>query len=251
MYTTRMYCCQRELADVLDETVAAILRRGGMKRPPVNAVLLARRLGYPVLWDDHQVGRARVAAVRSGPGRRPRPAIFLRRDPRPERIQWAVAHEIGEQLTAEVCRRLRIDAADLVDSREQIASALATRLLLPGKWFSREAIEMGFDILRLKTRFATASHELVARRLLDLPTPVLVTIFDHGKLEFRRWNCPRRPPPMSPLEWQLWRGAHESGQATCNAGPPRIDAWPIHEPGWKREIMRLELAGDDSQLSME
>lgn len=251
MYTTRMYCCQNELTDVIDDTVAAILRRGGVKRPPVNAVELARRLGFHVLWDDHQAGRARVAAVRSGPGRRPRPAVFLRREPRPERIQWAVAHEIGEQFSAEVCRRLRIDAAEPADSREQIASALATRLLLPGKWFCSEAAELDFDILRLKTRFATASHELVARRLLDLPMPVLITIFDHGKLAFRRWNLPRRPPPIFPIEEQLWRRAHESGQATHNAGPPRIDVWPIHEPGWKREILRLELADDDSQLSVE
>jgi hypothetical protein len=240
-----MYCYERELADVLDETVAAILRRGGVKRPPVNAIELARRLGFHVLWDEHQIGRARVAAVRGGPGRRPRPAIFLRRDPRPERIQWAVAHEIGEQFTAEVCRRLRIDGAELADGREQIASAVATRLLLPGKWFARDAAEMGFDILQLKTRFATASHELVARRLLDLATPALITIFDHGKLEFRRWNCPRRPPPISHFEQHLWRRAHESGQAAHRAGPQRIDAWPIHEPGWKREILRLELSIED------
>jgi hypothetical protein len=246
-----MYCCQRELSDVLDHTVAAILRRGGVKRPPVNAVELARRLGFHVLWDDRQVGRARVATVRSGPGRRALPAIFLRRDPRRERIQWAVAHEIGEQFSVDVCRRLRIDPKELADGREQVASALATRLLLPRKWFSSDAIEMEFDIFRLKTRFATASHELIARRLLDLPTPVLITIFDHGKLEFRRWNLPRRPPPISPLEGQFWRRVHESGQAAGNAGPPRIDVWPIHEPGWKREILRLEPVGDDWDMSVE
>jgi hypothetical protein len=237
--------CERELTGVLDETVAAILRRGGVKRPPVDAVELARRLGYHVLWDDRQIGRARVAAVRGGPGRWPRPAIFLRREPRPERIQWAVAHEIGEQLTAEVCRRLRIDGAELADGREQIASALATRLLLPGKWFSRDAVEFNFDVPQLKARYATASHELVARRLLDLPTPVLITIFDHGRLELRRWNQRQRSPPVSHVEQQLWQRAHESGEATGNPGPPRIDVWPIHEPGWKREIMRLELPIDD------
>jgi hypothetical protein len=241
-----MYCRERELTGVLDETVAAILRRAGVKRPPVNAVELARRSGYPVLWDDHQSGRARVAAVRGGPGRRPRPAIFLRREPRPERIQWAVAHEIGEQLTAEVFLRLHIEPAEAIDSREQIASALATRLLLPGDWFARDAADFDFDLAQLKARYATASHELVARRMLDLPTPVLITIFDHGKLEFRRWNQPRRPPSLSRTEQRLWQCAHESGQGMRHSGPPRVDVWPIHEPGWKREILRLELESDDA-----
>jgi hypothetical protein len=240
-----MQCCERQLADVLEETVAAILFHAGVKRPPVNAVELAGRLGYPVLWDDRQSGRARVAAVRGGPGRRPRPAIFLRREPRAERIQWAVAHEIGEQFTAEVCRRLGIDPADSDESREQIANSLATRLLLPGKWFTRDAVDFDFDVPQLKARYATASHELIARRMLDLPAPVLITIFDHGKLEFRRWNRPSRPPPISKLEQQLWRRAHESAEAAGDTGPPRVDSWPIHEPGWKREILRLQVPDDD------
>jgi hypothetical protein len=240
-----MCCCERQLTDVLDETVASILRRAGVKGPPVSAVELATRLGYPVLWDDHQNGRARVAAVRGGRGRRPRAAIFLRREPRPERIQWAVAQEIGEQFTAEVCRRLRVDPAESADGREQIANSLAMRLLLPGKWFSRDAVDFDYHVPQLKSRYTTASHELVARRLLDLPMPVLIAIFDHGKLEYRRWNRPGRPPPLSQVEQQFWQSAHESGRAAGRAGRPRIDAWPIHETGWKREIVRLELPSDD------
>jgi hypothetical protein len=245
MYTKVMDCCEKELTDVLDETVAAVLRRAGVKRPPINAVELARRLGYPVHWDDRQSGRARVASIRGGPGRRPRPAIFLRREPRAERIHWAVAHEIGEQFTAEVCRRLHVDPAESAEGREQIANSLATRLLLPGKWFSHDAVDLDYHVPQLKACYTTASHELVARRLLDLRTPVLIAIFDHGKLEFRRWNRPGRPPPLSQIEQQLWQRAHESGRAAGSAGPPRIDAWPIHEPGWKREIIRLELPSDD------
>ncbi|MEX2141853.1 MAG: hypothetical protein WD894_21485 [Pirellulales bacterium] len=241
--------CQSEWTEALDETVAEILRRTGVKRPPVNAIEVAQRLGCPVLWDKSQSGRARIGTVRGGPGRRPQSAIFLRPDPRPERIQWAVAHEIGEQCAAEVYRRLAIEVSEsAADSREQIANALATRLLLPSNWFTHDAMIMDFDLVQLKNRYATASHELIARRMLDLALPILVTIFDHGEQQFRRWNLPRRPPSITSGELKAWRRAHDSGDAVRHFGPPRIDVWPIQEPGWKREIVRLELVCDVAEF---
>jgi len=243
MDTTMLGTCQSEWTEALDDTAVEILRRTGVKRPPINAIEVTQRLGCPVLWDESQSGRARIATVSGGPGRRPQSAIFLRPDPRPERIQWAVAHEIGEQCAADVCRRLGIDISEsAAEQREQIANALATRLLLPSKWFARDAVAFDFDLAQLKNRYPTASHELIARRLLDLPLPILVTIFDHGKQQFRRWNRPRRPPPLAAGELKAWRRAHESGETVRERGPPRIDVWPVHEPDWKREIVRMELA---------
>lgn len=241
--------CEAELNRALDEAVASVLRRVGGKGPPFDAIEIARRLGYEVLWNDGENGRARVARVSGGRGSRPRPAIFLRPEPRRERVEWAVAHEIGEQCAADVCRRLGIDPTESnAVYREQIANSLATRLLLPSKWFVRDAAALDFDLLQLKGRYSTASHELIARRMLDLPTPALVTIFDHGKPQFRRWNRMNRPPSLSPLELQCWRRAHESGDVIQRREPLRIDVWPIHEPDWKREIIRLELDDDRDQF---
>ena len=151
-----------ELTDVLDETAAEILHRAGVRRPPVNAIDVARRLGCCVLRDDRQSGRARIATVRAGPGSRPRSAIFLRSDPRPERIHWAVAHEIGEQCAADVCRRVGVVPTDSADHREQIANALATRLLLPIASFGPDCLACDFDLFQLKARYATASHATAA-----------------------------------------------------------------------------------------
>ena len=46
-----------------------------------------------------------------------------------------------------------------------------TRLLLPMKWFALAATEFDHDLMQLKGRFQSASHELIARRMLDLPHP--------------------------------------------------------------------------------
>jgi hypothetical protein len=241
--------CQSEWTDTLDATAAEVLRRAGIKKPPIDAIEVARRLGCAVLWDARQSGRARIATVRVGSGCRRESAIFLRPDPRPERIQWAVAHELGEQCAGEVCRRLGIDAGEsFADQREQIANALATRLLLPAKWFASDAAALDFDLVQLKYRYSTASHELIARRMLDLAQPILMTIFDHGKQQFRRWNRPQRPPAISKVELQAWQRAHESGEAVREHASPRIDVWPVHEPGWKREILRLELPTDGEEF---
>jgi hypothetical protein len=238
-----------ELTELVDDTVAAVLRRAGVRRPPVDAVEVAGRLGYRVLWDDAQQGRARIAEVRGLPGRRGSMAIFLRRDPRPQRVQWAVAHELGEACTGELFRRLRLSAHETApNQREQLASTVATRLLLPTKWFARDSAEMDYDLSRLKARYATASHELIARRWLDLRTPVVISVFDHGKLQFRRWNLPGGVAPLTAEEHRCWRRAHESSEAVHLPGPPRIDVWAVHEPDWKREIVRLEPAGEYDEM---
>jgi hypothetical protein len=237
---------QKRWNQAIDDTIEAIFRRVAAKGPPIDAIDAARRLGYQVLWDNNQNGRARVATIGGSLGRRPQQAIFLRRDERPERIQWAVAHEIGEQCAAEVCRRLNIDLTQAPPNRrEQIANAFATQLLLPTRWFSRDARELDFDVVALKRRYNTASHELVARRLLDSPPQCIVTIFDHGKLQVRIGNQPWRTPQLTHLESAVWQQSHERGESVHQCGPPRIDVWAIHEPGWLREIMRTELATDE------
>jgi hypothetical protein len=237
--------CIDQMTKAIDETVSVILRQAAVKRPPIDAVQIARRVGYHLLWDENQTGRARISVIRPGPGRRPQRAICLKPDPRPERIQWAVAHEIGEQYAGDVVRLSKIDLAELsTDGREQIANALATRLLLPSKFFSRDAVAFGFDLCRLKGEYSTASHEIIARRMLDLPAPMLITIFDNGRQQFRRWNCPGRPPPLSESEVELRQAAHESGKAVRRFHHPQAAVWPVHEPGWKREVIWLALSGD-------
>jgi hypothetical protein len=240
---------QEELSQALDDVAEEAISLAGNLEPPVDALRLARGLGLTVTWDERQQGRARV--VRLGElSDMATGSILVRPDPRPERLQWAVAHEIGETCALDVFDRLGVDPREAPSgTREAVANQLAGRLLLPQRWFAEAGAGCGWDLFQLKSRFSTASHELIARRMLDFTVPLAITIFDHGRRTFRRGNTGRRLPPLLPVELAAWRAAHETGGAVVETGPLcRVQAWPVHEPDWKREILRSEWhALDDDQ----
>ncbi|MCA9236163.1 MAG: ImmA/IrrE family metallo-endopeptidase [Planctomycetales bacterium] len=230
----------------LEAAAAEVLRDAQVESPPVDCFVLAERLGLTVARDGWGVGRGRF--VRVAAGSRPRPTILLGDDPRPERLQWALAHEIGESVAWRVFRRLAADPRDAGDAaREGIANRLAGSLLLPREWLIDCGARCDWDLLELKTQFATASHELIARRMLEMPPPVIVTLFDQGAPVWRRSNALPRAPRLSDAEWAAWRTAHHSARPAraqnceCMEGIADVRAWPVHEPGWRREIIRTEL----------
>ena len=233
-----------EVSRTLDEVVMAILAEGRVERPPVDAFALAAALGLTVALDDQQAGRARY--VRLSRGRGPsaaRGTILLKPELRPERRHWAIAHEIGEHTVWRVFAALGVDPRETgPDARETTANHLANRLLLPGDWFGVDAKRCGWDLADLKRRYATASHELIARRMLDFAPPVIITIFDQGRVSLRRSNVWGRIPAPSATEMQCWRAAHRGNQPQqLQAESCVTRSWPVHEPGWKREILRTEL----------
>jgi Zn-dependent peptidase ImmA (M78 family) len=232
-----------ELADALDAVAADVLEAAGVYRPPVDAFAVARALGLTVAEDDRQRGRARFVRLKRRGRTPPQATILLRPDPRPERRQWAVAHEIGEHVACRIFERLWIDPREADPAaRERTANQLAGRLLLPAEWFGRDGPDCGWDLVELKTRYATASHELIARRMLDFPPPVVITVYDHARVTLRRSNVAGRVPPPSARETDCWRRAHETGLAyQATEGTCTVRAWPVHEEGWKREIVRTEV----------
>jgi hypothetical protein len=238
---------QYELSKALDSVAAEAVASLARAEPPVDALQLACDLGLQVAWDANQAGRGRVVRLRSFTDHAERASILVRPEERRERLQWAVAHELGELCSAQVFDLLAVDPREAPPgAREMIANQMAGRLLLPRRWFLEAATSCGWDLAELKSRFGTASHELIARRMLDFAPLVTITIFDHGQRTFRRANTPIRAPSLIRIEAEAWRDAHELGHRAIRSNSMcRVQAWPVHEPGWKREILRTLWRADE------
>jgi hypothetical protein len=198
---------------------------------------LAQGLELIVAVDHRQSGRARRVRI-YGQGA-PQSVIMVRADPRPERLQWSIAHEVGEHLAQRVFQLLGNRGPEPPGIREDVANHLASRLLLPRAWFECAARVHDWDLIELKRDFTTASHELIARRMLDFAPPIIVTVFDQGRQTFRRANAIGPTPPPSRHEIACWRSVHDNNRpGRYPVDQPCIFGWPIHEPGWQREILR-------------
>jgi Zn-dependent peptidase ImmA (M78 family) len=226
---------REEVLATVDAIVAELLRAAGAQEPPVDAIQLAQRhLGMVVCLDRRQPSRGR--AQRSAG----RPQIFLKPEPTPERHQWTVAHEIGEHLKPQLLQRLGIDPPQTrAMAGESLANLFAHHLLVPACWFSSDAADLEYDVLELKQRYHTASHEVIALRLLDLPEPAIITIVDNDHIYRRRSNAWPVRKEFEPVERECQRYVnHYSRPAVRREGSWTVQGWPVHQADWKREILR-------------
>lgn len=219
--------------EAIDELISGVLRRLAIENPPVDAMFIARALGCELAFDAGQQGRARQKTLDG------RTAIFLQPDDRPERLQWAASHELGEVFAWQICERVSECLDELpLNFREQLANRFASRFLLPTAWFAQQLRESGFDLYLFKEQYRTASHELIARRLLDFYPDRILTIVDQDQVVCRQNGHHARPGPLLSFERQLVSRCRESGRCLSqDSRGIRCDVWPVHEPGWKRQIL--------------
>ncbi len=232
---------REEVHAAVDRAVRELLQAAGLEAPPVDAIALAQRhLGMIVCLDRRQPqrGRAQRAA-----GRR---QIYLRPEPIEERHQWTVAHEIGEHLKASLLQRLGVDPAQTrAMAGESLANLFAHRLLVPTDWLAADAPALDYDVVELKKRYRTASHEVIAWRLLDLPEPCIVTVVDNERVSKRRSNAWRVRKLLAPAEEECQRSVNRSGRArVVQQDGWTVQGWPVHQADWKREILRSVVAED-------
>ena len=91
----------------VDRMIEELLRSAHIEQPPVDAIELAQgHLDMVICLDKRQAqrGRAQRAAGRK--------QIYLRPEPREERHQWTVAHEIGEHFKSELLSRLGMEPSE-------------------------------------------------------------------------------------------------------------------------------------------
>src|SRR6476660_6712591 len=125
-----------ELSTALDACVDDVLWEAAIEGPPVDAAMVAGRLGLIVAADNRLPCRAQFvrlgapAAANGGQG-----TIVVGPAERPERRQWAVAHEIGESIAHHVFARLGLRPRTIApEDRECVANHFAQCLLLPRRW---------------------------------------------------------------------------------------------------------------------
>ena len=106
-----------------DEIAEQLLEDAGLHGPPFDMTVLADRCQLMVAYDSTQPGRGRLKRLGG------RTAILVRPEERPERLQWTIAHEIGEVHAHRVFEALDTQPEDASPAmREQIASEFASRL---------------------------------------------------------------------------------------------------------------------------
>jgi hypothetical protein len=98
---------------------------------------------------------------------------------------------------------------------------------------------LDFNLLKLKARYKTSSHEVIALRFLDLPEPCVVTVIDNDHVSRRRSNGPRATRELLPAETRCQQYVNNRGRAKIlRADGITVQGWPVHTPAWKREILR-------------
>lgn len=236
-----------QFASAVDQIAEELLVEAGISEPPIDCRLLAKRLGLVVARDSEMQVRARFVKLSTTESSK-RGTILLADDPRPERRHWALAHEVGEYSAYRLFTLLGIPLVDIPSgAREQVANRLANALLLPRSWFADWGSRLNWDLLELKKVFSSASHELIVRRMLEMSPAVIITLFDQGALQWRRSNRLNRPPRLTAEESETWRTTFELAEpAVClppdlPEGIGEVRCWPVHEPGWRREILRTQL----------
>jgi Zn-dependent peptidase ImmA (M78 family) len=224
-----------DVVAVIDQLVDELLDAAKIANPPVDCIDLAQRhLGMVICLDKRQVQRGRAQRTAG------KQQIYLRPEDRLERHQWTVAHEIGEHIKVELLQRLGLDPSETRGmTGESLANLFSYRLLVPTRWFAADARDLDYDLLALKKRYATASHEVIAFRFLDLPDPCIVTVIDNEHIHRRRSNAWPTKKQLAPVEQKCQRLVHETGRPKLlRARGWTVQGWPVHTPEWKREILR-------------
>jgi Zn-dependent peptidase ImmA (M78 family) len=247
-----MFCdvSPEDFVAATDDCVSRLLWQSGIDRPPVDARRVAEQLGLLVVSNRTSNYRGQfVRLAGCGGAGDSQATIVVGTAERPEREQWAIAHEIGESVAHEIFAQLGVHPDGAPENgREAVANRLASNLLLPRRWFTRDGRAFDWDLFELKDRYPTASHELIVRRMLDMSRPIVITLCDQGRVVWRRGNLGSPPRRLLPEEHDGWQRAHATGLPSDDAldslstGLDRVRVWPVHEPEWKREIIRSDIA---------
>jgi hypothetical protein len=216
-----------EQQTIIESAVERLLGAAGISQPPVQPARIARAMRINVLDRELPLRRGQSYLYRG------MKFVDLARAGRPERRNFALAHEIME-----------LELAGVVPDKEQkhtIALRGAAALLCPAVFFREACTNGSFDLFQLKAVFSTASHEVIALRSLDF-AEAIVSVFDNGRLVNRQTSYPFGVQPVAQEEQALVDRVMRSGQVEAHAWEgASATAYPVFEAQFRRIILRTSL----------
>lgn len=176
---------QDDLFEALDRVVSQLLERGGVEEPPTDALHLAQAL-FGIRLEYLEEGEDPAQR----PRRRDPQRLFLRSDQSEESQHFVAARAIAQRAVPDVLTRLGIPpGTENRLANQRLAALIATRLLLPTRWFERAVRDCDADLLALKECFPSAGYDLLAQRILEVDDePCVVASIEDGSVVWRRSN---------------------------------------------------------------
>jgi predicted transcriptional regulator len=229
---------QDEVFETCDRLIAGLLERAGVAGPPVDALEIAEEhLGIPVTLaepEEDQRGRPRPRS------RRPTDGIVITPHMSAEQRQAVAAQAIARDLLADLFRKLGIvPGSESKQVAAEFRGLLSSRLLVPSRFLRSALRESRYDLFALKRVFATASHESIALRMLDLDEPCVIAVVDDGVVATRRGNRVAVNRKLSAAEEQCL------GEILARDLPSKVrtegwtaHGWPIPDRPFRRVVLR-------------
>ena len=231
-----------DLFETTDRIVAEVLSLHDMPEPPVDAIALAQE-AFDLPVSVAEPDEDRMDAGRFGPRPRrfrTRREIVLRPDMSDEARHAACARACAKELIPPILAKLGVVVgSENRSATNQLVGLVAPRLLLPSRWFAKDARKAGYDLIELKHRYPTAGYELIALRILDLDDPCVMTVVDDGVVSTRRANRFPATKKLTAAEQKCLEKITRHGDPqTARADDWTATGWPIPTGPFNRIILR-------------
>lgn len=163
------------LLPAFDEWGERIVEKYGTSNP----VVIANRMGMRVVMSNlPRMVKACLCRGRDGVP----DSILVNRRMGYWRRNYAIAHEIAEHLVSAM--GVHADEED-----EPIIDRCAAAIMMPRTAFTMALMRYGPDVVMIHRKFPFASHEALARRILDFLPNAVLTICDDHEIVLRLQHC--------------------------------------------------------------
>jgi predicted transcriptional regulator len=218
-----------DLFDTVDRLVGELLAKNGFAEPPVDAVVLAQEAFDLTVREADDEDDPRDGRFGPRPPRVRHREVVFRPDQSEESRHAVCARACAKEMIPAVLARVGVaPGTENKSAQSSLVGLIAPRLLLPTRWFERDARKAGYDLFAVKQRYPTAGYEMIALRMLELDEPCVIAVVDDGIVSARRGNRTPATKTLTPAEQLCLERIGREGDPESQT--VRRDGWTVH--GW-------------------